>query len=617
MDVITKRALATVVNVAMGAVFSMSVSAQQITSLGDAVREAVNNNPEVKASWHEFEAAREEVKIAKGGFYPSVDLEAQSGKVDSDNPAFLDDKYRRTTSRIAVTQNVFNGGQTWNEVKKLNQQQYARYYELREVSESLAFEAVAAYLDVIRFRRLVKLAEDNYIEHRLIFNDIEQRAQAGISRSVDLEQAKARLALAESNLITETTNLYDVSRRYTRLLGQVPADELEEPTIDASAIPAARMSALSEAYDNSPLLLSASYNYLSAQTEYKEKKSPYMPKIDLRARKDTYDDSTNGLANEFDETVVEVVLTYNLFRGGSDRATRRMFQQRSSARYEQRQQACRDVTQSVSIAFNDIQSLLEQKRVLSRNLEAIEKVRTAYRNQFDIGQRTLLDLLDTENEFFDVSRSHVNAAFDLQVSQASVLAGMGRLIEVLAVEGLDMQASQALDLAGEEDVANFCQLKLERGSSVDREEVLARVLASDRLKVKPIVVPAPAPAPVVEETPRKNVSFRFNVQYQNGSAALMDSYMSDIKIAADYLKENPNVKGIIEGHTDSVGASEYNMQLSQARAETLKSVLVRDYNIDESRLTAKGFGEQVPIATNATEQGRRENRRVLMVIVEE
>ncbi|GAB1262922.1 TolC family outer membrane protein [Aurantivibrio plasticivorans] len=615
MDVITKRALATVVNVAMGAAFSMSVGAQQITSLGDAVREAVNNNPEVKASWHEFEAAREEVKIAKGGFYPSVDLEAQSGKVDSDNPAFLDDKYRRTTSRIAVTQNVFNGGQTWNEVKKLNQQQYARYYELREVSESLAFEAVAAYLDVIRFRRLVKLAEDNYIEHRLIFNDIEQRAQAGISRSVDLEQAKARLALAESNLITETTNLYDVSRRYTRLLGQVPADELEEPTIDASAIPAARMSALSEAYDNSPLLLSASYNYLSAQTEYKEKKSPYMPKIDLRARKDTYDDSTNGLANEFDETVVEVVLTYNLFRGGSDRATRRMFRQRSSARYEQRQQACRDVTQSVSIAFNDIQSLLEQKRVLARNLEAIEKVRTAYRNQFDIGQRTLLDLLDTENEFFDVSRSHVNAAFDLQVSQASVLAGMGRLIEVLAVEGLDMQASQALDLAGEEDVANFCQLKLERGSSVDREEVLARVLASDRLKVKPIVVPAPVP--VVEEAPRKNVSFRFNVQYQNGSAALMDSYMSDIKIAADYLKENPNVKGIIEGHTDSVGASEYNMQLSQARAETLKSVLVRDYNIDESRLTAKGFGEQVPIATNATEQGRRENRRVLMVIVDE
>lgn len=591
------------------------VQAQDINTLEQAVREAMNNNPEIKANWHEFEAARHEQKVAQGEYYPSVDIEAQSGNTDSENPIFLNDKYRSTTARVAITQNLYNGGATWNKVRKLSQQKYARYFELRDISESLTLEVVTAYLDVIRYRELLKLSEDNYIEHRLIYNDIEQRVQAGVGRSVDLEQAKARLALAESNLLTEATNLHDVSRRYIRLLGENPAEELKPVTLDDSMIPRAHVSALSEAYDNSPILLAASYNYLASTAEHAEKKSGYLPKLDFRARRDTYDDDTNGLAGQFDETVVELVFSYNLFRGGSDRATRKVFQQRANARQEQRETACRNVTQSVSIAYNNIQSLTEQVELLERNLEAIGKVRTAYRNQFDIGQRTLLDLLDTENEFFDVSRSLVGTQYNLQTAQASLLANMGRLISVLDVEGLDYEAAEELDLSEKEGVTSHCNIRLESKPSINRQDILKRILASDRLTPKVVVQQVEAEKP--EPEPKRNLAFRFNVQYQNGSAAIMDNYLEDVKVAADYLKGNPNVKGVIEGHTDSVGSEGYNLRLSQARAETLKSLIVRDYGIDEERLTAKGYGEQVPIATNSTEAGRRENRRVLLVIIDQ
>ena len=322
----------------------------------------------------------------------------------------------------------------------------------------------------------------------------------------------------------------------------------------------------------------------------------------------------------FDETVVELVLTFNLFRGGSDRAARRQFNEIVNVRREEREQACRDVTQTVTIAYNDIYSLEKQIELLRRNKAASENVRTAYRNQFDIGQRTLLDLLDTENEYFDVSRSLVSAEHDLVLAQAATLASMGQLLSTIGISGAPTKAAEKMEFDDDVEISSFCNINLKDTVGIDRQEILARVMASDRLR--PRVVQAPAPAPAPEPAPEPEVdttpgqlSFRLNVQYQNGSAALLESYMSDVEVAANYLRDNPSVKGVIEGHTDSTGSADYNMTLSQARAETLKSVLVRNYGIAEDRLTAKGFGEQVPIATNATEEGRRQNRRVLLVIV--
>ncbi len=585
-----------------------------IQTLEQAVQEVVTSSPQVRASLFSFEAAHEEQRVAKGRYFPSVDLNAQSSQIDSDDPRFLDSKYRSTTSRLSITQNLYNGGETWNLVKKFDHLKHARYYELLDVSESLALEAVQAYLDVLRFRQLVALAEENYIEHRLIYNDIEQRASAGISRAVDFQQAEARLALAETNLLTENTNLHDVSRRFVRLLGQVPAETLEIPNLDGSLIPSSRNGALTEAYYKSPTLRAASYNYLASQAEYREKKAPYAPSLDLRARKDTYNDDTPGLNDTFDETAIELVLTFNLYRGGADRAARRQYSELVNVRREEREQVCRDVTQQVTIAYNDILSLFKQIELLQRNKKASENVRTAYRNQFDIGQRTLLDLLDTENEYFDVSRSLVNAEQDLLIARATTLAGMGQLLSALGVQGHEAELKDKINVGDDADISGFCNIKLNDTVGIDRQEILARVLASDRLRPR-VVAQSPPPkeeAPI----PPGQLSFRLNLQYQNGSAALLSSYQDDVEVAAEYLRSNPNVKGIIEGHTDSTGSAEYNMTLSQARAETLKNALVRDYGIAENRLTAKGFGEQVPIATNETEQGRRENRRVLLVIVQ-
>lgn len=191
-------------------------------NLQDVVRQAISENPEVQASWHAFLASTEEQTVAKGRYLPRLDLTAGTGWENWDLPGSSDEEFTRANVALSLRQMVFDGFATRNEVARLGYAKLVRYYELLASSENIGLEAVRAYLDVLRYRELKKLAADNYIQHQEYFDKVQDRVEAGIGRGVDLEQAAGRLALAKSNFITETTNLHDISTRYLRIVGQIP-----------------------------------------------------------------------------------------------------------------------------------------------------------------------------------------------------------------------------------------------------------------------------------------------------------------------------------------------------------------------------------------------------------
>jgi adhesin transport system outer membrane protein len=98
-----------------------------------------------------------------------------------------------------------------------------------------------------------------------------------------------------------------------------------------------------------------------------------------------------------------------------------------------RDKACRDARQTAAIAYNDVGKLDEMLRALDRNVLAIEKARDAYRQQFDIGQRSLLDLLNSENELYTARRAYANADYDRLLAQARVLAAVQQLTQRLGL----------------------------------------------------------------------------------------------------------------------------------------------------------------------------------------
>lgn len=138
--------------------------------------------------------------------------------------------------------------------------------------------------------------------------------------------------------------------------------------------------------------------------------------------------------------------------------------------------------------------------------------------------------------------------------------------------------------------------------------------------VAPPPPPAPAPVPPAPkvEAPapppaQKNVCIVLTVLFDFDKSDIKPEYHDDIKQVSDFLNANPTFKGVVEGNTDAVGTEDYNMDLSQRRAESVKKYLVDNFGIAADRLEAVGFGKYMPAATNLTEEGRQLNRRSVRV----
>ncbi|MFM7786021.1 MAG: TolC family protein, partial [Gammaproteobacteria bacterium] len=158
------------------ALFAGSVTAQDaaVDTLRDAARRSVLENPEVLAAWREFQAAAQEVQVAEGGYYPRVDLEAGVGEERINDPRLDVNTFDRDRVSLNLSQMLFDGLATRNEVRRLNHAARTRYYEVLEISEQAAVESARAYFDVLRHRGLVSLSEENYATHRMIYDQIER-----------------------------------------------------------------------------------------------------------------------------------------------------------------------------------------------------------------------------------------------------------------------------------------------------------------------------------------------------------------------------------------------------------------------------------------------------------
>ncbi|MBX3623630.1 MAG: TolC family outer membrane protein [Rhizobacter sp.] len=408
--------------------FAASASAQSNEALKAAAQQAINTNPDVTARFNAYRAAADAVDGARGGYFPRLDLSASAGRdrdrIDSRTPQ--SQSISRSGASLTLSQLLWDGLATQNEVGRLGHEKLARYFELLDATEQTALEAARAYYDVLRYRRLVQLAEDSYVQHKSAFNQIQSRFKAGVGRGVDLEQAGARLALAESNLATELSNLHDVSARYQRVVGVAPPKAMPLPVPLKDGVPASANEASVEAARRSPAV-SASIETLRATKELlNARESAYQPKLEARLRSGT-GKNFDGVRDQRSDSSAEIVLNWNLFNGGSDRARVRQQANLVNQAADQRDKACRDARQVLAIAYNDTKKLADQLIYLDRNTLAIEKARDAYRQQFDIGQRSLLDLLNSENELYTARRSYANAEFDLGIAYARVQAALNRL----------------------------------------------------------------------------------------------------------------------------------------------------------------------------------------------
>ena len=444
----------------------------QVHSLRDASQEAINSNPDVQAKWHAFLAANSERDAAAGAYFPHLDAQAGAAR-EYHNEPLLQENYNSRSAGLTLTQMLYDGFATANDVARLDHNRLERLYELYDTSESTVLDVVHAHIDVLRYRKLVALAEDNYVQHRAVYDQIQQKAKAGVGRRVDLEQSAGRLALAEANLLTETSNLHDVSARYQRLVGVKPAKDIEEPAGLDRGMPADVLAALRESNKNHPAVLAAIEAIRAADSERKAHKSAFQPRVDLRLNAE-HGTNINSEPGETNDKTAQIVLTWNLFNGFSDRARLKQLAEEINVGRDMRDKTCRDIRQNLEIAYNDVHKITELLGYLDQHQLSTEKARDAYHQQFDIGQRTLLDLLDSENELFEAKRAYIEAQYDQMLAFARVQAGVGNLFKSLGLTRMDAGPLPDFGTRNDETEATHCEVEAPQTYVADKSELNSR-----------------------------------------------------------------------------------------------------------------------------------------------
>ncbi|MFD2643239.1 TolC family outer membrane protein [Pseudomonas japonica] len=417
---------------------AMTCASAQAMSLQEAVQSAVDYHPEAKAAINSRLSADEDVKFARGGYYPSVDLVAGYGRERSDNTNTRGlnangtrnhnkETLNYTQSELRLRQMLFDGFNTSNEVARTEAVVNSRAYYLQATSQTVALRAIEVYLEVLKRRELVTLAKNNLQAHLRVNDQIGLRSERGVGSTADLDQSTARRALAENNLNTAEVDLADAEANFFSVIGR-EADQLEAPSSIQGQMPASLGDARQDMLANNPYLKSAQADVQAAEQQYEVAKSPFYPRLDaeLSTAANNNMGGEEGHANT--DWRAGVVMTYNLFRGGSDKARLQSDAHKINQAMDIRNNALRTLNEDLSLSWNAMNNAIKQTPSARQYAETTTRVRAAYQDQFGLGQRTLLDVLDSENELYNANRRYVEVRYIEEFSRYRVLANMGDLL---------------------------------------------------------------------------------------------------------------------------------------------------------------------------------------------
>lgn len=405
-------------------------------TLSKAVSVGVMTNPEYGQVAASRRATDEELNQAKALYLPSIDLRADGGFERTDSPSTRatgdDDKtFSRYNASLTLTQMLFDGWGTKYENARQKNRVQSSAYRVKETAELTGLNIVESFLEVMRQRELLTITRDNVAEHVAIMGMIEEGVNAGRSTQADLEQIKARLASARAQESTTRQQLRNAESSFLRDVGDMPKD-LVMPAVPVNAIAADVEAEVKMTLAQSPTLDVRESDIEVAYNEYKGTGSTLYPQVDLQVG-GAAGRNVGGIEGNDRSASALVVMNWNLYRGGADVARVREFKHRHQQAKEVRSIAARQLEDDVRQTWASMVSAGERAKEFSSQAAANGEVVRAYKDQFSLDRRTLLDVLDSQNELF-VSRSNtINAEFLEIFSVFRILALKGQLLPTLGV----------------------------------------------------------------------------------------------------------------------------------------------------------------------------------------
>ena len=424
----------------LATVFAMplAVPAHAI-SLTEAIDQAISTNPDIGIVASNREAVDEELRQARGLWLPQLDAAAGIGREwtnDRTTRANVNNSgdtlsLTRQEASLTLQQRVFDGFEADSTIEREKSRVESAARRVAENSEFLGLDAIGAYLEVLRQRELVRLSERNLEMHLNILDAVGQRLSGGGGSRADVVQTEARTSRARATLTQNLNDLRDSEAAFTRIIGQFP-DALEPVEFPRDAMPPDLDTAVTLAGNNNPTIKIFEADVRSANAEVDLSEAPFYPALTIEAETE-YNDGRDGIDSyEFNNQVM-LRLRWNLFRGGIDRAARQEALARVSENKNRRMRSYLEAQREMRQSWFAFEANQQQVEDLTDAVRFNSETRDAYSQQFEVAQRTLLDVLDAENELFVSSGQLVTAQTNELLAAYRILAVGGVLLDTLNI----------------------------------------------------------------------------------------------------------------------------------------------------------------------------------------
>ncbi len=415
-------------------------SAAHAETLQDALAKAYENNPTLTAARAGQRANDENVPIQKSGGLPNigVGVDFQENLVLPGNSFFSPKRFVSVGGQVSVP--IYQGGAVRNAVKAAKFRVESGQANLRATEASIFAQTVGAYMDVIRDQAIVQFNQKNVSVLRTNLQATSDRFEIGDLTRTDVAQSQARLALAEGNLQTAAANLIASRESYTRLVGDAPVD-LEQPP-QLPNLPTSPDEAVAIALTSNPDIEAANQLVSASRADIGVARAGRLPKLSATSAAG-YNNNLNSIppANTTSENVTTsaragLSLTIPIFQGGRPSAQVRQAQSRTSQAIEKYVEVERSVIAQTRGAYAAWQAneriIAATQQAVNANGLSLEGVRA----ENSVGTRSILDILNAEQEYLNTQVQLVSAQRNSYVAAFSVLAAMGKAeARDLGIEG--------------------------------------------------------------------------------------------------------------------------------------------------------------------------------------
>ncbi len=396
----------------------------QAETLPQMVQKVLATHPELLAGRAQLRASEEGLTAAKSGYYPSLSVAVGGGSEWSDNPATRlagkEVELSRSEAAVMLKQPLYDGGQTSALTERETATVTSRQQQVAELEQQVVLQGVEVYIGVLRAQQELELVKDNLAVHQKIKAQIEQRVKGGAGTDADLKQTEARLALARTRLLVAQSGLQEASARYQRVVGEPPSRLEPLPKISAPLLQQPLESLLTRLRSQSPTLQRAEADIRVSEAEQALMGTPLRPQIALELST-THHNNIDATAGVNADRLAMVRLNYLLATGGGDFARQRRAAELVESSRQQREKAQRELEERLALYHNQWQMSRDQLPFLQKHADSSTTVRNAYQQQFEVGRRTLLDLLDGENELFTARQTLIRGEFQFQQSEYRLL----------------------------------------------------------------------------------------------------------------------------------------------------------------------------------------------------